>query len=272
MRYLSVFVYSVLLFLGPASGNDYVMQSGEKCPEEGTATSESLKALNRLKNRNTIPASGDIDPFVSLAAMLAPGQDYDRFNDKKAATVVGYVLGVRPGGRESCNCDASNSLDMDTHIVLSLSKDAKKSQTVVAEVTPRLRKRMKDKGVDWSTDKLRSEYVGKWVEITGWLMFDFVHAHEAENTAPGHSGNVRATCWEIHPLTSIKLSAAPEEAKNFQTTSFAALQSMHAQHLRNTKAIEQLNKRNAGLLEKLSAKERKEIEAESKELSKEPKP
>src|SRR5262245_57938217 len=59
--------------------------NGRDCGPEGTAKSEGGKALNRLKNRYTVPAEADIDPEVSLVAMLAPGYDDERFDPKKAA-------------------------------------------------------------------------------------------------------------------------------------------------------------------------------------------
>src|SRR5258708_578263 len=53
----------------------------------------------------------------------------------------------------------------------------------------------------------------KWIEVSGWAMFDVMHVNAAENTNPGGAHNWRATCWEIHPITSIKkLSAAPAES------------------------------------------------------------
>jgi hypothetical protein len=39
--------------------------------------------------------------------------------------------------------------------------------------------------------------------------FDFEHVDEAENTNPGGAHNVRATCWETHPVTSIKVLDGP---------------------------------------------------------------
>jgi hypothetical protein len=266
MRWLSVFAYSVLLCLGPTAGDVYVTKEGKECPPEGTAKSSALKTLNRLKNRNTLPKPSDIDPFVSLATLLAPGPDHSRFSEKKAATIVGYVLEVQSGGRESCNCRANSSVDKDTHIALSLAKNALEKQTVVAEVTPRLRKLMKEReeSVDWSTNTLEKKLKGQWVEVTGWLMFDFVHVEEAENTAPGNPSNWRATCWEIHPVTNIKvLDSPPAEVADFQPASFAALQATHARHLENTKGREQLKKHNTELLEDLTEEERKEIEEEN---------
>jgi hypothetical protein len=143
---------------------------------------------------------------------------------------------------------------------------------VIVEVTPRLRKQMKEKGVDWSTKALAHDtdgIKGKWVEVTGWLLFDFAHTDGAENTSPGKAGNWRVTCWEIHPVTSLKvLDGPPPEVQDFQHASFAALQSTHAKHLANEKASAMLKARNAKYLEKLTDEERKEIEEEANERRK----
>jgi hypothetical protein len=51
---------------------------------------------------------------------------------------------VKAGSKETCNCHATNPIDLDTHIELALSGSATRVQRVVVEVTPRIRKQMKD--------------------------------------------------------------------------------------------------------------------------------
>jgi hypothetical protein len=251
--------------------NVYVMQNGHRCFPEGSATSETYKAMNVLKNRNAAPKEEEIDPFVSMAALVAPGQDESRFSQDKGARITGYVMDVQVGGKESCNCMATNHIDMDTHISLALSPDATmKNQWVIVEVTPRLRKQMKDQGKDWSTDALKSDnqgIAGRWVEVTGWLLFDIAHRDGAENTNPGNPSNWRATCWEIHPITRIKLlDGAPEGASGFQPAMLAAFQKVHAKHVQqNPQAQELMRQRQKAWLDKLSDDERKEIEEEKRE-------
>jgi hypothetical protein len=189
-----------------------LLSNGKKCGLEGTATSDAAKALDRLKNRYILPNEEDVDPEVTLAALLAPGDDLDRFDEKKAATITGYVIDVKVGGKETCNCRAVNPIDRDTHVELALSKKAQEKQRVIVEVTPRLRALMKAKGIDWTTDALRdpeNAIKGKWVKVTGWMLFDSMHVPEAENTSPGGLKNWRATCWEIHPITSLKVLDGP---------------------------------------------------------------
>jgi len=93
------------------------------CGLDGTAQSASGKDLDRHKNRYAYPTSGDIDPEVSLAAMLAPGPDKTRFDQEKAASIQGFVVDVKVGGKETCNCEATDPADRDTHIELALAGD-----------------------------------------------------------------------------------------------------------------------------------------------------
>src|SRR5262249_40539029 len=215
--------------------------NGMPCPQEGTAKSEARKALNRFKNRFKLPTDDDIDPLVSLQALLAPGPDQERFSPNKAATIRGFVVKVSFGGiefGETCNCQSQKKNEVDTHIDLAMHPDAPPTQHVIVEITQRLRhlKKMQNPAVDWSTGAIKEQFEGKWVEVTGWLMFDKEYVTQAENTQPGNPHNFRATCWELHPVTSIKpLAAAPDEVAGFQPRNFAAIQRTHAAHVRGSK-------------------------------------
>lgn len=180
------------------------------CPMEGDAALSSVQALNRLKNRYTAPAPADVDSQVTLAALLRPGDDRTRWTEARGASVVGYVHDVKPGGIETVNCKARDLPDRDTHIELVLDPlHAGGPQRVIVEVTPRWRAMMAAKGVDWSTAALRKDFLGRWVRVTGWLLFDLEHANAAEHTAPGGPRNWRATAWEIHPITAIEVAPRP---------------------------------------------------------------
>ncbi len=176
------------------------------CPMEGDAKVQSAKDLNLLKNRYTFPVDVNMDQGVTLKKMLKRGHDADRFDEEKAVTIQGYVFDVKPGGIETCNCHAKDQKYRDTHIELILKAgDDEKIRRVIVEVTPRIRAVMKAKGIDWSTKTLKENFKGKIVQVTGWLFFDQEHADEAENTAPGREKNWRATAWEVHPVTEIKI-------------------------------------------------------------------
>ncbi|HEY7427231.1 MAG TPA: hypothetical protein VH682_23555 [Gemmataceae bacterium] len=252
MRLVSLLLSTVLMLVArPVSDQDiYVQSTGKKCGMEGNAKSTPAKALDRLKNRYTAPTSDDMDNAVSLAALLAPGDDLDRFDATKGAGVVGLVLDVKVGGKETCNCRATAAIDRDSHIELALAKDAPEIQRVIVEVTPRLRAQMKAKKVDWTTDALRARLKGKWVKVTGWLLFDSQHIAEAENTNPGGSKNWRATCWEIHPVTNLEvLTEAPSGVNELAPNILKEFHRIQAaQRQRDAKQREALKARNQKIL------------------------
>jgi len=179
-----------------------------ECPVEGSAKSVKLRELNVLKNRTIFPNKNDFNDKVTLAEMLKAGDDQERWDNKSAAKIIGYVSQVKPGGVETTNCKSKDKNLRDTHIELVLNPMIdEKNKTLIIEITPRLRKIMSEKGEDWSTSTIRSKYLGRWVEVEGWLLFDFEHANMAENTRPGNIKNWRGTAWELHPITKIKVTA-----------------------------------------------------------------
>jgi hypothetical protein len=241
---------------------DVIPLGGIECGLAGDAKGPDVKALNRLKGRYNSPVTSDIDQTVTLTAMISPGDDEDRFDTKSAATVTGFVLEVQVGGKETCNCHATADDDRDTHIALTLSEDGDKTQSVVAEVTPRTRLLRKMGGKnDWTTSALRRDIQGKWVEVTGWLLFDFEHIHEAENTNPGGTKDWRATCWEIHPVTSIRvLDGPPEPGFRVAASSVREFQRAHAARVNfDPKRRQFVNDRNEKFRKKFAEDEHDEF-------------
>jgi hypothetical protein len=248
------------LVLGSATlAQDVIKLGGKSCGLTGDAKTKAAKELNRLKNQSQGPVGGDIDESITLEKILQPGDDLDRFENRTGARVTGYVVNVKPGGVETCNCHARAVDDIDTHIEIALSKNADKTELMIVEVTPRLRAQVSDHGLDWSTNALRDRYKGKWVTFTGWMMFDTEHINEAENTNPGGSKNWRATCWEIHPITAIKVAAAPAAAP--AVAAFAAARSKRVDELKaDATTRERLRKRNEGLLLQFGDDDKEELE------------
>ena len=187
-----------------ASGNDAAVLAA--CPVEGDAKNPQVRALNPLKRRMAAPSPAEMDSQVTLAMMVSPGDDTGRFDTKRGATIEGYVADVKVGGVESVNCHTHDPQYRDTHIELTLDPmhDAE-NKHVIVEVTPQWREAMAAKGIDWSTPTLRKQLLGRWIKVTGWLLFDEEHANAAENTNPGGARNWRATVWEIHPITDLKV-------------------------------------------------------------------
>src|SRR5437764_15455371 len=125
LKKLAVVLILLAIAILPATAQEVITHSdGTQCNMEGTASSASGKDLNRHKNRFTAPLAEAIDNDVSLAAMLTPGDDVDRFDQEKGATIVGFVVDVKVGGKETCNCGAVKPVDRDTHIELAMSSEA----------------------------------------------------------------------------------------------------------------------------------------------------
>lgn len=177
------------------------------CPIEGNAKTVKSRELNVLKNRSNFPTEKDFDININLTSLLKSGDDKKRWNNTSAAKIIGYVRDVKPGGIETANCKSKDKNSKDTHIELVLNPmSVENNESFVVEITPRLRKIMATKGEDWSTSFIRSKYLGRWVEIEGWMLFDFEHCNTAENTNPGNIKNRCGTSWEIHPVTKIKIA------------------------------------------------------------------
>lgn len=167
----------------------------------------ATRLANRLKNRVTFPSPSDIDSRATLAALLEQDDDEDRWDQARGASVVGFVAAVKATGAESVNCGETNRTYTDTHIdiVLSQGDAGDLSRHVVVEVTPRWRAYMETQGENWSSTALRQRLRRRWVRFTGWLFWDFHHRGEARNTNPNGSNIWRATAWEIHPVTEIRV-------------------------------------------------------------------
>jgi len=254
-------------YLAPPNLDEIIFSDGTHCGLEGTAHSAPGKSLSRLKNRYQLVKPADINTTISLTSMLKPGDDLNRFNTSAGATIRGYVIDVKLGGHsEVCNCGEREPGDRDTHIEIALTTQAPEIQRVVVEITPRLRQIMKSHNIDWSTRTLSgnnpanqaSSIKHKWVEVTGWMMFDTMHVDQAENTNPGGADNWRATGWEIHPVTSIKvLPGPPLGLPSTPGVSLTAAQTNYRSSLR-PQVLTAIRNRNAQILARFPIAERED--------------
>ncbi|HEX9107232.1 MAG TPA: hypothetical protein VF832_08385 [Longimicrobiales bacterium] len=108
-----------------------------------------------------------------------------------------------PGG-ESTNCQAHDSAGVDWHITLVPRPTDPKSAGVVVETTPRVRAN----GHPWTpAPLLAAAGAGDSVRVSGWLMYDPEHYDVTAGYDPAHppAHAVRATLWEIHPVTKLEV-------------------------------------------------------------------
>lgn len=179
---------------------------GVPCALEGSAKRTNDQALNRLKNRFTLPRPSDFDAKFNWDELSKFEDDRLKFDGKKAAILRGYVLRVRMSEKETCNCNSIDPDFRDTHIILTPSKDRKGVlDQIIVEVTPRMRFLMKQKGIDWSQAALK-KLVGRTIEVEGWLFYDYKHGDQSAKVRQKTKGVTRSTSWEIHPVTKLKIS------------------------------------------------------------------
>ena len=183
-------------------------QSGGACPPQGSATKAKAKKLNELRARTEEPSDDDYDDTVDFDALVAPGDDSQRWSNNSAAEITAFVVEVKDGGMASSNCFSSDSGDHDTILYLSPGADVSDaSHRVIAVISPQWRRIMARNQIDWSTRAIRAMYLQKYVSIRGWLFFDSDASAQAVNTAPLAGVSMTcATAWEIHPVTGIELS------------------------------------------------------------------
>ena len=198
------------MYVGDTAQNTEQGTYDGDCPPEGNAKEYEVQQLNKLKNKALAPSDSNFNGEVTVAKLLAPGNDRDRWSVNKGAEISGYVAAVKVGGVETCNCKTKDPEHRDTHIELVLDPmNEGTTSKVIVEVTPRIRQAMAAKGEDWSTRALRDKLLGRWIKVKGWMLFDEEHERQADNTAPNNPRNWRGTCWEIHPVTSIEVIDRP---------------------------------------------------------------
>lgn len=172
--------------------------SGKPCPKKGDNPNPRIEHLDSLKNRsaevNIVPKN------ILISEFLKPGNDQNRFSSSQFVQVTGYIIKVKYGESETCNCHSTDKQDLDFHIeVAADANHTARNEVMVWEIT-----RFNKADNPELTYAYIKSLVGKTVTATGWLFFDEEHLNASENTHPGGKNNWRATCWEIHSIKSIK--------------------------------------------------------------------
>jgi len=167
------------------------------CPPTGDGGD---KQLNVRKNRT------DSAPWypVSISSILAlkwpkgiemkPRSSWSAADAAEVAKyegipvqIEGYLAGAKQQGPESCNCHSAN--DVDNHLWVVDSPNQDRTQSVVAEVTPRVRAMHPG----WAFPRIQGVVDSQMkVRISGWLLMDQEH--------PDQVGKTRGTIWEVHPI------------------------------------------------------------------------
>jgi len=167
--------------------------------------------LNQLKNRTDTP-SAPTDVSVADIKSLAQPTDWTtgQPRDSLAATegwqvrVIARLKIVKKEGHETCNCELGTQVNTDVHLALVERLADDESESITAEMTPRVR--ATGGHTHWIASQLTA-YQSKLVRVTGWVMLDTAHVHHSM-LLPGENpiGAVnRATDWEIHPITTFEV-------------------------------------------------------------------
>ena len=172
---------------------------GQKCSIYGDKNLKKFRDLDSLKNRNFTDTC--IDNSITLKQILTyQGNDVNCYNSNQFVPLEGYVVLVKYGGSETCNCHSKNSDDKDIHIELALNPSEKGAKAMVIEINRYTRK----DHPELNLANLK-KMIGKKVRSWGFMFLDSEHLQNAFTTNPTGTNLWRYTCWEQHPVMKIEL-------------------------------------------------------------------
>jgi hypothetical protein len=159
-------------------------------PNHRELSAEKRHQLEELKlSDGTILGEG---MTVRLVGFLAPP------GDKPSE-------GPHPGGIESVNCKLKSVHERDVHIPVLEHRGDSECQGVVVETLPQ----SLEQHPAWTSSNLRAiAKEGRAVLFEGPLFFDNEHVPNTDCAAPKPGQPKRASVWEIHPVTRIRICSA----------------------------------------------------------------
>jgi hypothetical protein len=173
----------------------------QDCPKSGSAKRDKEKKLNIAKNKSVTVSSSKIPVFIPLDSLVTTvkQEDEDWFENGTYVYTEGYLINAIEEGGESCNCEEGNASQKtgDVHMYLGLTKAAKTKNCLVVEITPAFKKKYPD------YEKYLT--LKKKIRVTGYLLYDFIHRKDALMTCKKCTKIWRNNCWEIHPITKLKV-------------------------------------------------------------------
>lgn len=192
------------------------------CPDEGCGENGDTD-LNQAKNRLDVPNDAAVKRLTFTSMRKLPQPLHWSTGDNRASLrtpgkegtpvqLQGFLLLVKPGGGESCNCDLTRRVNTDVHLVLVHNLDDPEESSVTAEVGPRGRAHGHP---EWQFKNL-NDLQGEFVRVTGWLMLDTKHIRQT-HFLPNEGANKslkRSTNWEVHPITRLEVCQKPIAACN----------------------------------------------------------
>jgi hypothetical protein len=178
----------------------------DACPAAGCGGGDP--SLNVKKNRLDAP-TGDpqeftFEDFIHLETERpGPGEytpgdrkEIEDLGEDTYVALAGFLIGAHPGSPETCNCKLSGESNNDFHINLVERKTDRLTDSIVVEMTPKIR----PANPAWTLVKLQGLLKPSnppYVRISGYLLLDTEHI--------SRSGGPRITIWEIHPVTRFQV-------------------------------------------------------------------
>lgn len=185
----------LLIILTLLSFTTHAQELYHNCPLSGDNPRTASK--DSLKNRFEIPNYYTPLSFDDMAIMT-----YDD-TSTYPAVIEGYVILIKSGGKETCNCHSAT--DLDVHI--ELTKDSSFTEAkdaIIVEITPRIQALMKAQGIDYSMPHLKQTILHKRVRVYGYLFSD--SEHKQNSSADNGRGRIwRISCKELHPVCKIEI-------------------------------------------------------------------
>lgn len=173
----------------------------------GPAGSQPDYALNRKKNRVDEGRYIEV-PWTMIARLPWPHEVAYRFRNQwskgetravaryegAAVSVEGYLAGFRVEVPEAPNCYGRAVDDRDYHMWLSEKPHQHDRQSIVIEITPRVRALH----ANWTEERFRDLLARQTrVRVSGWLLLDQMHPELVDIN--------RNTLWEVHPIMRVEV-------------------------------------------------------------------
>lgn len=129
-----------------------------------------------------------------------------------AVRLEGYLVGYKLEIPEPPNCYSTAARDKDYHLWLSEGPHQSEGQSIVVELTPRVR--VAHGG--WTEDRLAAVVESQVpLRVSGWLMLDQMH--------PENIRRNRVTLWEVHPIMKLEWKTAAGQWVSLDSLSPAVL-------------------------------------------------
>jgi hypothetical protein len=172
--------------------------SQKPCPIYGDKPLKKFQVSDSLKNRPLpIKLMTPIKVYQASEFINLHKPDTGLYSPSNFIAVEGYIVDVKWGGSETCNCHSKDQKDLDIHIEFAAtSNETDGKKIMVCEMSRFTRGNLTLSDV--------KKYIGHKVKIYGYLFFDGEHWQNAVNTNPKGTNLWRSTCWEVHPVVKIE--------------------------------------------------------------------